>query len=115
MYVPLVYRWKDLDEQDLMKFLFGKIWIQNVGDVDFWEMLNFKVIFKIQKKFRKKTRFWKKKSKLRTWQHLGPMVQQAALSIKDEVMEESAPQGPRESRRERRDYVTECAFKSYSK
>ncbi len=29
------YRWKDLDEQDLMKFLFGEIWIQNVGDVDF--------------------------------------------------------------------------------
>jgi hypothetical protein len=26
--------WKDLDEQDLME-LFGKIWIQNVGDIDF--------------------------------------------------------------------------------
>jgi len=30
--------WKDLDDQDLMD-LFGKIWIQNVGDIDF------KVIF----------------------------------------------------------------------
>jgi len=26
---------KDLDEQDLMGDLFGKIWIQNVGDMDF--------------------------------------------------------------------------------
>jgi len=26
--------WKDLDEKDLMD-LFGKIWIQNVGDIDF--------------------------------------------------------------------------------
>jgi hypothetical protein len=25
--------WKDLDEQDLMEF--GKIWIQNLGDIDF--------------------------------------------------------------------------------
>ncbi len=31
MYVVLVYRWKDLDEQDLIEFLFDKIWIQNVG------------------------------------------------------------------------------------
>jgi hypothetical protein len=29
--------WKDFDEQDLMEFiyLFGKIWVQNVGDIDF--------------------------------------------------------------------------------
>jgi hypothetical protein len=27
--------WKDLDEQALMEFLFGKIWIQNVRDIDF--------------------------------------------------------------------------------
>jgi hypothetical protein len=27
--------WKDLDEQELMEFFFGKIWIQNVGDIDF--------------------------------------------------------------------------------
>ncbi len=27
--------WKDLDEQDLMEFIFGKIWIQNVGGIDF--------------------------------------------------------------------------------
>jgi hypothetical protein len=26
--------WKDLDEQDLMEFI-GKIWIQNVRDIDF--------------------------------------------------------------------------------
>jgi hypothetical protein len=26
--------WKDLDEQDLMEFI-CKIWIQNVGDIDF--------------------------------------------------------------------------------
>jgi hypothetical protein len=26
--------WKDLDEQDLI-YLFGKIWMQNVGDIDF--------------------------------------------------------------------------------
>jgi hypothetical protein len=26
--------WKDLDEQDLMD-IFGKIWIHNVGDIDF--------------------------------------------------------------------------------
>jgi hypothetical protein len=26
--------WKDLDEQDLTE-LFDKIWIQNVGDIDF--------------------------------------------------------------------------------
>jgi hypothetical protein len=26
--------WKDLGEQDLMD-LFGKIWMQNVGDIDF--------------------------------------------------------------------------------
>ncbi len=88
MYVPLVYRWKDLDEQDLIKFLFGEIWIQNVRDVDF------KSDFQDSKKFPKKTRFWKKKSKSRTWQHLGPMAQQATLSIKDEVMEESAPKDP---------------------
>ncbi len=31
MYVLLVYRWKDLDKLDLIEFLFGKIWIQNVG------------------------------------------------------------------------------------
>jgi hypothetical protein len=27
--------WKDLDEQDLMEFILGKIWIQNVGEIDF--------------------------------------------------------------------------------
>jgi hypothetical protein len=27
--------WKDLDEQELMELFFGKIWIQNVGDIDF--------------------------------------------------------------------------------
>jgi len=27
--------WKDLDDQDLMKDFFDKIWIQNVGDIDF--------------------------------------------------------------------------------
>jgi hypothetical protein len=31
--------WKDLDEKDLMGF--GKIWIQNMGDIDF------KVIFAV--------------------------------------------------------------------
>jgi hypothetical protein len=27
--------WKDFDEQDLMELLLGKIWIQNVGDIEF--------------------------------------------------------------------------------
>jgi hypothetical protein len=27
--------WEDRDEHDLMEFLFGKIWIQNVGDIEF--------------------------------------------------------------------------------
>jgi len=28
--------WKDLDEQDSIRWnLFGKIWIQNAGDIDF--------------------------------------------------------------------------------
>jgi hypothetical protein len=26
--------WKDLDEEDLIWNLLGKIWIQNVGDID---------------------------------------------------------------------------------
>jgi hypothetical protein len=48
--------WKDLDKQDLMEF-FGKIWIQNVGDIDY------KVISAAENsnKFQK-TRFWKEKS-----------------------------------------------------
>ncbi len=27
--------WKDLDEQDLKQNIFGKIWIQSEGDIDF--------------------------------------------------------------------------------
>jgi hypothetical protein len=47
--------WKDLDDQDLME-LFGKIWIQSVGNVDF------KVISVAENsnKFQK-IRFWKEK------------------------------------------------------
>ncbi len=30
-------RWKDLDEQDLLEYLFGKLWIHNVGDIDFYK------------------------------------------------------------------------------
>jgi hypothetical protein len=33
--VPLGCCWNDLDEQDLMEFYLVKIWIQNVGDIDF--------------------------------------------------------------------------------
>jgi hypothetical protein len=46
--------WKDLDEQDLMENLFGKIWIQDTGNTDF------KVISATEKsnKFHK-TKFWK--------------------------------------------------------
>jgi hypothetical protein len=47
--------WKDLDEQDFKK-LFGKIWIQNVGDIE----LKIISITENKNKFQK-TRFWKEK------------------------------------------------------
>jgi len=53
--------WKDLDEQDLWN-LFGKIWIQNVGDIDF-EVIS---AAENSNKFQK-ARFWKEKSVERTW------------------------------------------------
>ncbi len=64
----LLCYWKDLDEQDLWN-LFGKIWIQNVGDIDL------KVIYAAENsnKFQK-TRFWKEKS-VEDVVTLGPTVQ----------------------------------------
>jgi len=47
---------EDLDEQDLMN-LFSKIWIQNVGDIDF----NMIFVIENSNKFQK-TKFWKEKS-----------------------------------------------------
>jgi hypothetical protein len=37
--------WRDLDEQDLMEF----IWIQNVGDIDFYAILATENSHKFQK------------------------------------------------------------------
>jgi hypothetical protein len=59
--------WKDLDEQDLMDLILVKIWIQNVGDIDF------KVISTAgnSNEFQK-TRFWKEKSVENVVTTLGP-------------------------------------------
>jgi len=54
--MSLWYCWKDLDEQDLMGISFGKIWIQNVGDIDFEVISTAENSNKFQK-----TRFWKEK------------------------------------------------------
>jgi hypothetical protein len=68
------------------------------------------VILKIQYKF------LKGKKSVEDVVTLGPMAQAHTTSIKEEeVMEESAPKDPTEFSGERPDYVTECAFKSYSK
>ncbi len=109
-----VYHWKDLDEQDLMKFLFGKIWIQNVRDVDFWEMLNFKVILKIQRNS-PKNQVLEEKIKVEDVATLGANGTTGRTKYQRRGNGRIRPRGPRESRGERRDYVTECAFKSYSK
>jgi hypothetical protein len=49
--------WKDFDDQDLMKDFFDKIWIQNVGNIDF------EVTFVTENSNNFfKTRFWKENS-----------------------------------------------------
>jgi hypothetical protein len=49
--------WKDLDEKGFNGILFGKIWIQNVGDIDFEVISATENSNKLLK-----TRFWKEKS-----------------------------------------------------
>jgi len=70
--------WKDVDEHDLME-LFGKIWIQNVGDIDF------KVISAAESsnKFQK-TEFWKEKS-VEDMVTLGPMAQATLVMMTSHV------------------------------
>jgi len=65
----LLCRWKDLDEQDLIN-LFGKIWIQNVGNIDF------KVISAAENsnKFQQ-TRFFGREKLVEDVITLGPMAQ----------------------------------------
>ncbi len=66
--------WEDLDEQDLME-LFGKIWIQNVGDIDF------KVISATENSYKfQKTRFWREKS-VEDVVTLGPTAQATLVTI----------------------------------
>jgi hypothetical protein len=40
--------WKDFDEHELMEFI-GKIWIQNVGEIDFKVISAAESSFKFQK------------------------------------------------------------------
>jgi hypothetical protein len=67
--------WKDLDEQDLMGISFGKIWIQNVGDIDCEVISTAENSNKFQK-----TRFWKEKS-VEDVVTLGPTAQNTLVII----------------------------------
>ncbi len=55
--------------------LFGKIWIQNVGDIDFEVFLPLKIQINSQK-----TRFWKEKS-VEDVVTLGPTAQATLITI----------------------------------
>ncbi len=74
--------WKELDEQNLMEF-FGKIWIQNVGDIDL------KVISTAENsnKFQK-TRFWKEKS-VEDMVTVGPTAQATLVVVMCQVKPEA--------------------------
>jgi hypothetical protein len=70
--------WKYLDEQDLMN-LFGKIWIQNVGDTDFSVLSAAENSSKFQK-----TRFWKEKS-VEDVVTLAPMAQATLVFYENDI------------------------------
>ncbi len=74
----LWFCWKDLDEQDLMKFI-CRIWIQNVGDIDFKGISAAENSNKFQK-----TRFWKEES-IENVITLGPTAQATLVPMMGQI------------------------------